>query len=82
MDGHRRMHRHRLLGRHLDNGEGCMNFIIGKEYDIHDSNALPWYESRITYMGRNPYDQRHIFASPSGGTILVSDNSRILERIA
>jgi hypothetical protein len=62
------------------NGE----LTIGKEYrdvEMDFLTKLPWKETRITYMGRSPYDGRHIFASETGGTLLVPDNGKLFDRM-
>lgn len=59
-------------------------YVIGKEYTEEKIDFLtntPFVIKKLTYMGRSPYDDRHIFASSNGGTILVSDNAMIEDKL-
>jgi hypothetical protein len=43
-----------------------MNLEIGKEYTEVELDFLtkqPTRETRVTYLGRHPYDKRYVFAS-------------------
>lgn len=61
-----------------------MQLRYGAEYkdtEIDFLTKLPWRETRVTYLGKHPYDQRHMFASEQGGVLLVPDDGKMLERL-
>lgn len=62
-----------------------MQLEIGKEYtevQIKFLTKSPWKEKKVTYMGKHPYDGRHIFASETGGVMLVPENGEFFNRIS
>jgi hypothetical protein len=62
-----------------------IELISGNEYletEIDFLTKLPWRETKLTYLGRHPYDHRHMFASETGGTVLAPDDSALFKRLS
>lgn len=57
---------------------------IGKEYNIVEieyPSRMPFVDMVLTYLGKHPYDNRHLFASKDGGCIYVPDDGQILSKL-
>lgn len=61
-----------------------MNLEIGKEYIDREIDFLTKKivgETTVKYLGRHPYDNRHMFAMKPIGTVYAPDESEFIDNL-